>query len=193
MWIEGEAAVWWRTVMPHHPLSSLTWPVLRQLLVAQFTPIDALRRARDAWAACVQGKGTVRTYIDTFRRCLLHVADAAPAEILDRFLRGLSTGVRAQVLITNPADFTAAALTAERVAGAHGEPTRAMHAPAAPTHSGPVPMELGAAVHTGPGAPARATCHHCGKPGHFKADCRALDRELRARRNRGNRPTASAN
>ena len=44
----------------------------------------------------------VRRYVDDFRRKLLHVHDAAPAEVLDRFVRGLSAPVRAQVLVADP-------------------------------------------------------------------------------------------
>ena len=40
--------------------------------------------------------------MDDFRRKLLHVHNAAPAEVLDRFVRGLSTPVRAQVLVADP-------------------------------------------------------------------------------------------
>ena len=72
----------------------LTWSELKALLQQQFRPVDAARRARDRWAMCVQGKGTVRGYVDSFRRCLLSVTDAAPAEVLDRFLRGLAPDVR---------------------------------------------------------------------------------------------------
>ena len=77
-----------------HPAGTLTWGELKGLLTQQFRPVDAARRARDGWAACVQGKGGVRSYVERFRRCLLSVTDAAPAEILDRFIRGLSPMVR---------------------------------------------------------------------------------------------------
>ena len=40
--------------------------------------------------------------MDDFRRKLLHVHDAAPAEVLDRFVGGLSAPVRAQVLVADP-------------------------------------------------------------------------------------------
>ena len=60
--------------------------------------------------------------------------DAAPAEVLDRFIRGLQASIRAQVLVADPQTFERAALLAERVAGAHGEAAR----------SGPTPMDLGA-------------------------------------------------
>ena len=48
------------------------------------------------------GKGTVRRYIDDFHRKLLYVNDAAPAEVLDHFVQGLSAPVRAQVLVADP-------------------------------------------------------------------------------------------
>ena len=40
--------------------------------------------------------------MDDFHRKLLHVHDAAPAEVLDHFVRGLSAPVRAQVLVADP-------------------------------------------------------------------------------------------
>ena len=40
--------------------------------------------------------------MDDFRRKLLHVHNAAPAEVLDRFVRGLSAPVHAQVLVADP-------------------------------------------------------------------------------------------
>ena len=102
LWLEGEVAVWWQLVKAGYPLDQLTWRDLKALLQHQFRAVDAAQHARDAWAACVQGKGTVRRYVDDLRRKLLYVNDAAPAEVLDRFVRGLSAPVRAQVLVANP-------------------------------------------------------------------------------------------
>ena len=59
--------------------------------------------------------------------------DAAPAEVLNRFIRGLQASIRAQVLVADPQTFERAALLAERVAGAHRKAAR----------SGPIPMGLG--------------------------------------------------
>ena len=102
LWLEGKAAVWWQLVKAGYPLVQLTWSNLKALLQYQFRPVDAARHARDARAACVQGKGTVRRYVDDFRRKLLHVNDSAPAEVLDCFVRGLSAPVHAQVLVADP-------------------------------------------------------------------------------------------
>ena len=33
MWLDGNAAVWWRSIAPSHPLDHLTWAVLKQLLL----------------------------------------------------------------------------------------------------------------------------------------------------------------
>ena len=73
------------------------------------------------WWACTQGRRTVRAYVDAFRRALLHVRDAAPVEVLDRFLVGLAADVRCQVLVADPQDYKRVALMAEHVAGAGGE------------------------------------------------------------------------
>ena len=60
-------------------------------------PVDAAHQARDQWAQCTKGKGTVRACIDRFRWALLHIQDAALAEVLDCFIRGLKPPVHAQV------------------------------------------------------------------------------------------------
>ena len=60
--------------------------------------------------------------------------DAAPAKVLNCFIRGLQASIRAQVLVADPQTFERAAPLAERVAGAHGEVAC----------SGPTPMDLGA-------------------------------------------------
>ena len=67
LWLTREAAIWWQTVRATHEVG-LTWARLQQLLWAQFTPVDAARHARDVWRACTQGRGTVRAYVDDFRR-----------------------------------------------------------------------------------------------------------------------------
>ena len=71
-------------------MGTLAWEELKLLLKQQFMPIDAAHWARDQWAQCTQGKGTVWAYIDRFHWVLLHVQDAAPAEVLDRFIHGLA-------------------------------------------------------------------------------------------------------
>ena len=80
----------------------------------------------------------MRSYVDSFHRCLLIVTNASPAEVLDQFLRGLAPEVRHQVLVQPPADFATAALVTEQLGGAMGE------GPCGATagHQGPTPMEL---------------------------------------------------
>ena len=89
IWLRGPAAIWWRTVRPTINLTTFTWSALCEMLNRQFSPFDSARNARDKWAACVQGKASVFSYIHAFRQCLLLVSDASPAETLDRFVRGL--------------------------------------------------------------------------------------------------------
>ena len=107
------------------------------------------------WQACTQGRGTVRTYVDAFRRALLHVRDAAPTEVLDCFLAGLAADVRCQVLEADPQDFERAALMAKHVAGAGGEAPRSVgaHSNGSNQH---VPMELGAMYGPSPQRPRRS-------------------------------------
>ena len=81
----------------------------------------------------------MHSYVDNFHHCLLSVTDAAPAEMLDRFLHGLALEVRHQVLVQQPVDFATAALVTEHLGGVVGEAPRE----AAAGHQGPTPMELG--------------------------------------------------
>ena len=80
---------------------------------------------------------------------MLHVCNAAPAEVLDRFLAGLAADVHRQVLVADPQDFECAALMAERVAGAGGEAPRGVgaHSSGSSQH---VPMDLGAMYGSSP-------------------------------------------
>ena len=55
----------------------------------------------------------MQVFVDTFRYKSLHIHNAAPAEVLDRFTGGLSVAVYAQSLVTNPQDFDHAVLLAE--------------------------------------------------------------------------------
>ena len=57
--------------------------------------------------------------------------DAAPDEVLDRFIRGLQASIR--VLVADPQTFDRAAFLAEHVAGVQREAA----------HSGSTPMDLG--------------------------------------------------
>ena len=66
--------------------------------------------------------------MDAFRWALLHIHNAAPAEVLDRFLVGLAANVHCQVLVTDLQDFELVALLAERVAGAGGQAPRGVGA-----------------------------------------------------------------
>ena len=77
----------------------------------------------------------MQIYVDLFRWRLLHVHDAAPAELLNRFIRGLQASIPAQVLVADPQTFKRAALLEERVDGVHGEAARS--SPKQPNIHGP--------------------------------------------------------
>ena len=99
LWLEDDTAVWWYTVRATHPVGSLIWSELKALLQQQFRPIDVAHCAHDHWVACVQGRNTVHSYVDSFCRCLLGITNAYPAEVLDQFLCGLAPEVQRQVLV----------------------------------------------------------------------------------------------
>ena len=80
-------------------MGTLAWEELKVLFKQQFMPVDAASCSKNQCAQCTQGKATVWAYIDRFFWVLLHVQDAAPAEVLDRFICSLAPPVRAQVLV----------------------------------------------------------------------------------------------
>ena len=65
---------------------------------------------------CAQGKGTVHTYIASFRKRLLLVKDASEPEVLDRFRRGLGPTAHEAFLKANPNNFADAMSVVERSA-----------------------------------------------------------------------------
>ena len=71
---------------------------MRRQLLEHWHPVDALARARNAWAALRQ-TGTVSEYTAQFRAVLLQVTDTCDGEVLDKYLRGLCTSVRVAVLM----------------------------------------------------------------------------------------------
>lgn len=88
MWLGGDAQLWSRTVVATKPIGVLTWPELKQLLLAHWRPVDARQKARDELALCKQTH-TVEAYTSTFRRILLGLPHLTDDEALDRFVRGL--------------------------------------------------------------------------------------------------------
>ena len=59
--------------------------------------------------------------------------DSAPANVLDRLIRGLQASIQAFFLVANPQKFEGAALLAEHISGAHREAA----------HGSPATMDLG--------------------------------------------------
>ena len=131
---------------------------------------------------CAQGKGTVRAYIELFRKRLLLVKDANEPEVMDRFRRGLGPKAHQALLEANPKSFADAMAAAERSGTVSEEVLRqaAHHYTSPPAvqggggQGGPSPMELGAAQGSRgylgnaprgqaprgyPGGPPK--CHHC--------------------------------
>mgnify|MGYP000274179056 CR=1 FL=1 len=61
-WLDGDAALWHRALVAAlAPGTVLEWPEMRRQLLEHWRPVDALARARNAWAALRQ-TGSVSEY-----------------------------------------------------------------------------------------------------------------------------------
>ena len=84
------AALWLRS--SGLDLDRTKWSTLKTQVRDYFRPADYRRRARDELATMKQ-QGKVTYYIDAFKRCCSKIANITDDEMLDRFVRGLSTNI----------------------------------------------------------------------------------------------------
>ena len=61
-------------------------------------------------------QGKVTHYIDAFKRCCSKIPSITDEEMLDRFIRGLSTNIQRELLKQDPPSFASACQMAERLA-----------------------------------------------------------------------------
>lgn len=144
--LKGSAQAFWRnTVCTALGQSCGTFAQLLQLLSSEFANANALRTARDALHACVQGTGSARAYIAKFRTLCLRVTDLSDAEKMDKFERGLKLKHRQELARRPQPTFDAACAVIERMEAADSAVMPSTGAPQS-AGSGPAPMDLNALV-----------------------------------------------
>lgn len=138
--LTSTAASWWYTVVQSGQTPS-TWEEFRIMVLNEFVPSDHVRRARDKLRRLRQ-TASVSKYLSEFRNCILTISDISEGELLDRFIQGLKSEVKIEVLKTQAANFEDATKVALRVDSAlwSSSHSRSSFATSSSTHD---PMEIG--------------------------------------------------
>jgi hypothetical protein len=99
--LKDAAGDWWTSLpVANRPT---TWVALVAALEARFQPINSAELARSQLYALVQGKKTINEYIDSFRRLLGRLTDAAghidmaASDQLQHFRKGLRPAIALQI------------------------------------------------------------------------------------------------
>jgi hypothetical protein len=188
-YLKGTALKWWRLHAATHTAPGATYHAFVTALRAAFAPHNALQRARDRLDALKQTT-SVTAYNNRFREILLEIPNMQPEEQLHRYLTGLKTGVKRQLLIHKPPDLDSAMAMADRIdetgVEAAGMQQTGRYRPwFGNNQAGPAPMEIGAMPIPGPRQRTRLTpqqreyllnnngCLYCRRLGHTIQQCRA--------------------
>lgn len=107
------AAIWWFTLVQTNMIPT-TWQDFKQSLLGEFLPEDHVRRARDRLKRARQ-TSFVAKYISEFRNIILTVPDLTEGEKFDRFIDGLKSSIRLEVMKTTVNTFEEATKIALRV------------------------------------------------------------------------------
>ncbi|KAA8498187.1 hypothetical protein FVE85_5772 [Porphyridium purpureum] len=171
-YLRGSALIWYMTQQRF-----TSWDTFATALEVAFMPPHASRAARDELANLSQS-GSIVEYTNAFSRITMMIPGITQDEKMDRFVRGLRSQIRVEVLKASVSTVDQAMQVACAAESAYG--AGALHHPVrAPRYDegGAAPMELGA-FNGGKRQPGRGpACWNCGKRGHLKADCRAAKRE----------------
>lgn len=142
--LRGPAQLWWR--MMGTPIT--TWDVFETSIRAQFSPINAIKAARDKISALRQTR-SVQAYANDFQALLLQIPDMGSADQLDRFIRGLKNDIRIEVELREPKTLAEAIRIADRfdTITFNAQVLRQNHRqdairPRQP-YDGPAPMDIG--------------------------------------------------
>lgn len=117
----GDAEIWW-TTMEQRGINPTSWTEFCEMVLSEFKPKNSVKVARDKMAALTQGDKSVSEYINEFRAIKLQIPHMTDEEALDRFERGLRSGVdgpRSHVNSFHPATLEAAIQYAHSWESAH--------------------------------------------------------------------------
>ena len=114
--LEGPAKTWWRFLC-HRKGDEidtlLVWGTFRAQLLDRFRAVNATRHARDQLAGLRQ-ESSVRIYAQKIQELAVQIPTMQDEELLDRFVRGLKTRTRQEVIMREPATFEDAVKLADK-------------------------------------------------------------------------------
>lgn len=204
--LQDNANTWWRSQFALQPDGSYisaigTWSDFKAALIRQFEPINRKLSAREELARLKQVR-SVQAYTSRFRALCLEIDDLSDAEKRYRYLEGLKDRVRLEVLQRQCNTFDEMCTVAVHwdsldfhVRGPRQSSSSYYPRPAAASHSGPTPMDLGAmqehsdspiepesgellTMRYKPLTPAdrerlrkAGACFYCKEPGHIAPNC----------------------
>jgi len=95
--------MWWRQVKTGGAAEVIDYEAFKKQLCERFLTSDPVGDARDRLAELKQTK-SAKSYSSILRSVALNVTDIFAAESLDRYIRGLKSGVTAHVKLHHPRD-----------------------------------------------------------------------------------------
>lgn len=185
MFLRGRALIWWRSVVANQTAPS-NWAEFERGLLMNFRPTNSVQEARDKLANLRQ-RQKLSEYHSAFNTLCLQIPDLSDSERFDRYLRGLKTNLRKEIMLRDITNFHEAVVFTEKLDGIERQVLRgALPMSFRQTAAGPTPMEIDAVVVNKPRRSAQkvdprrsnlrknsadTSCWNCGEEGHFAADC----------------------
>ena len=180
--LRGSAKDWSRIALRAKPDAFPDWKSLKDDLCKTFLPPDLEHRNRSKFLNCKQGKRTLMAYVQELRAlaagCISH---PLPEEVkVTVFMQNLNKGApRTQLFRVRPRDFeeAVAVAMAEDLSLTAANSTYYTSTSTKQDDNEPEPMDIGqvemVSNTTHSKSKQNATCHRCGRPGHYARNCRA--------------------
>ena len=144
--LKDAAGDWWTSLAAN--ARPITWVALVAALEARFQPINSAELARSQLYALVQGKKTINEYVDSFRRLLGRLTDAAgnidmaASDQLQHFRKGLRPSIALQIDMQGITTLDAAINLAVRVGSRIDMASSSSSSGSSSSSSHHAPMEL---------------------------------------------------